>query len=249
MKNEIILNIPHSSLKLPKEFLKREKLLSSAEIQIFNKQMTDLFTDEIFSCKNYKCIKAKYSRIACDVEKFLNEELEEMAKFGLGVFYKNNLKKQPIFNKKDEKYEKNMLNKYYYPYHRALNKIIIRQIRRGKKVLLVDCHSFSREIVIEERRSENLPDICLGYNESFCEEKVVKFTYDYFAKLGYSVELNHPYSGAMVPTKLLNAPNPNFSSLMIEINRDIYLKKNEKSSNFNKIQCEIKKLLELLKYC
>ena len=93
MKNKIILNISHSSLKLPKEFVKQKKFLSSSEIQNFNKQMTDLFTDELFFCKNHRHIKAKYSRIACDVEKFVDEKLEVMAKFGLGVFYQNNLKK------------------------------------------------------------------------------------------------------------------------------------------------------------
>lgn len=100
MKNKIILNISHSSLKLPKEFVKQKKFLSSSEIQNFNKQMTDLFTDELFFCKNHRHIRAKYSRIACDVEKFVDEKLEVMAKFGLGVFYQNNLKNSQFLLKK-----------------------------------------------------------------------------------------------------------------------------------------------------
>lgn len=59
-----------------------------------------------------------------------------------------------------------MLNKYYFPYHRAFNEMVCRELKRGIKVILVDCHSFSREIIMDESKRINLPDICLGYDES-----------------------------------------------------------------------------------
>jgi len=124
MKNKIILNIPHSSLQLSKEFLQAKKVLNDDEIENFNLQMTDLFTDKLFSCKNFSHIKAKYSRIVCDVEKFVDDKKEIMAKYGLGVIYKNNLKQKQIFSNLDMAYREKILNKYYFPYHKKLDNVV-----------------------------------------------------------------------------------------------------------------------------
>ncbi len=76
MKNKIVLHIPHSSLKLTREFVNVEKLLTKKEVQKFNLQMTDLYTHELFKSLSCPIIKAKYSRICCDVEKFSDDEKE-----------------------------------------------------------------------------------------------------------------------------------------------------------------------------
>ena len=49
MKNRVFLNIPHASLKLVKEFKRREKLISDEDIIHFNYDMTDLYTHKLFS--------------------------------------------------------------------------------------------------------------------------------------------------------------------------------------------------------
>lgn len=41
--------------------------------------------------------------------------------------------------------------------------------------------------------------------------------------MGYSCELNYPYSGALVPMEFYHDENPKMQSVMLEINRRVYL--------------------------
>lgn len=247
MKNKIILNIPHSSLKLSKEFIKKKKLLNMNEIEKFNLQMTDLFTDKLFSFKKFSHIKAKCSRICCDVEKFVDDRKEVMAQFGLGVIYKNDLNKRKIFLNLDKAYQDEILNKYYFPYHKKLDHIVGNCLKK-QKVILIDCHSFSKEIVMDDALKNNLPDICIGYDPKFCSNELMDFVCQYFKSNRYSVQINYPYFGTMVPDFLFEKADANFQSVMIEINRKIYLTKNRRNKNYNILKKQLKMLLKKLQY-
>lgn len=245
MKNKIILNIPHSSLLLPKEFINKEKNLTYDGIKKFNYNITDLFTDKLFSSKLHTHIKAKYSRIACDVEKFVDDDKEVMSKYGLGVIYKNDLNQNSIFKELDEKYKEMIIKKYYIPYHAKLNKVV--KHIKGRKVILVDCHSFSKDIIVDEAKKTDLPDVCIGYNSYCFSQQLVDYTCKYFKNLGYSVGINYPYQGAIVPNCLFNSTTNNFYSIMIEINKRLYLDKNKRNKNFKNLKKAIKKYLSNLK--
>lgn len=227
MKSKIILNIPHSSLKLPKEFKRKKKNLSIKEINYFNKKISDLYTDKLFSYKEFNHLKAKYSRIGCDAEKFVDDKMEIMTKYGLGVIYLNDLNSKKIFQEISDPYKAKMLNKYYYPYHKKLDEKVIKILKKNK-LILIDCHSFSKEIIMDKNKKDNLPDICIGYDNQFCNQEIIDYTYNYFNNLGYLVKVNYPYAGSMVPNILFKCNNSNFSSIMLEINKEIYLNKNFK---------------------
>ena len=53
----------------------------------------------------------------------------------------------------------------------------------------------------------------------------------YIEKMGYSCELNYPYSGALVPMEFYHDENPKMQSVMLEINRRIYLNGDAVSEN------------------
>lgn len=238
MKNLVLLHIPHSSLKLTKEFKQLEKCISRDEINDFNFAMIDLYTDKLFSSNRYKHIKAKYSRICCDMEKFSNDNEEEMSKYGMGVVYTKTNQSKNLINPND-KYKKSILNKYYFPYHNKLNNLVNSALRTNKKTILIDCHSFSKEIIMNGKIS-NLPDICIGYNDYFeKDEQLLKITLNYFSNLGYNIVVNYPYSGAMIPNCLMKNRNKNFASIMIEINKNLYMNGLKKSQNFSKLKNEI----------
>ena len=221
MKNKIIEHIPHCSLKLPRIFKKQKKLIPNNEITNFNYTMTDLWTDELFSSNKWTHLKAKVSRIACDCEKFLEDSQEYMSRFGLGVIYTKNHQGKNMMIPSEE-YRKKIIKKYYLPHHRKLDKIVSKNLTKHK-IILVDCHSFSDEIIMTEHDKRNLPDICIGMNEFYSSQKLLNFTIDYFKKLGLTVSVNSPYSGAMIPDYLLSQNQENFYSIMLEVNRDIYL--------------------------
>ena len=71
--------------------------------------------------------------------------------------------------------------------------------------------------------AENLPDICLGYDEKWFSKDNASKLKTYIEKMGYSCELNYPYSGALVPMEFYYDENPKIHSVMLEINRRIYL--------------------------
>lgn len=243
--NNIILHIPHSSLKLPPKFYNRI-VVDKNVVNDFNLAISDLYTYEIFGAKNkYKKVVAKYSRIFCDVEKFADDDKECMSKFGMGYVY-TRTHKNVEFAKYDDVYKQNVKKKYYTKYHDKLDKVAMRQTRKNRTILL-DCHSFSKDIIMFEEKKENLPDICIGFDKMYYSEKLVDYIKTYFETLGYSVAFNYPYEGTMIPNCFFNHSVSDFYSVMIEINRKVYLNDMyEKNNNFNNLQRQVQDLLREL---
>lgn len=78
---KILLHMPHVSLKLPKSFYKG-LLINKCLLNKYNLLMSDLGIDTLFKDVKAHKIKAKYSRLYCDVEKFKDDNLEIMSKYG-----------------------------------------------------------------------------------------------------------------------------------------------------------------------
>ena len=85
-KLKVLLHIPHTSLRVPKIFYNGLKI-SKYEFRKYNLKMSDIDIDYLFSDIKGKRIKAKYSRMFCDVEKFKDDTKEFMYKYGQGVIY------------------------------------------------------------------------------------------------------------------------------------------------------------------
>ena len=245
MKNKIILHLPHASTILPTEFYKNELKLNKQEINQFNLDVTDLYTDELFNADKYTHIKAKYSRIFCDVERYSKDNKEPMAKVGMGMIYTKNLEGTE-FVKTCKNYKREVLKNYYKPYHNNLCETVKKEIKTNTVVML-DCHSFSNKTVQSFAKLEYVPEICVGFNYlSKKNFKLITTIIYYFQELGYDVIMNYPYSGSIVPNKIKEKRTKNFYSVMIEINRDLYLIHNEKSENFTKLQQDILFLEQLI---
>jgi len=244
--NEIILNLPHSSKKLPKKFLGQNFNVKGKSLKKFNLTMTDLFTASLFSSKKFKNVIAPYSRIFCDIEKFVDEEKEFMCKYGLGAIYTKTDKGITLFSP-NEDYKTDVIKNYYFPMHKKLDNKVKKEIVKNKTVILVDCHSFSEETVKIFTENQPLPDICIGTNgDLYCSEVLREIMLTYFKSLGYNTKLNFPYCGAMIPDHYINHPTDKLYCIMIEINRDLYTKNFKKNKNFKKIKKDIYFLLKHL---
>ena len=212
--NKILLHIPHSSKVIPDCFWNNVYQCKEI-IDRFVDDITDTDTDNLFASNDYEKILFPYSRVFCDVEKFDNDEFEPMSKFGMGAIYtKTNLGLG--FRNHNEEYSNMVLSKYYYPYHEALNSKTESLLRENEYVILVDCHSFAKDIIMVEENRNDLPDFCIGFNGA--EDELSKLCVQYFKNLGYTVKCNYPYAGTMIPNRFINNPNPKLKSVMIEIN-------------------------------
>lgn len=237
--NKIVLHIPHSSERLPRDFF--EKIIISKQAVLdFCHTIADNDTMRLFGNNAYKKVVFKWSRIFCDVEKFIDPEQEVMSKFGMGVVYTHTNKGERFIEPTNE-YIDEVIKKCYLPHHQKLDKAVQAYLKKNK-VILVDCHSFCKEIIMFEDKRQNLPDICIGYNEP-APNKAAELAINHFKALGYSVSENYPYSGSMVPDYLLESQNPNFCSVMIEVNKAIYL---NKPAAFKALQAQMNFLFKKL---
>lgn len=84
------------------------------------------------------------------------------------------------------------------------------------------------------------PDFCLGTDEFHTPSALISRTSDVLKEMGYKVGINRPYQGTLVPLNFLNQ-NSRVISMMIEVNRSLYMdeKSGDKKANFIKIKEQI----------
>jgi len=67
MKNKLILHLPHSSTNIP---LNEGYIVDSIALESEILKLTDWYTDDLFYSEGDEMIKAEFSRIFCDPERF-----------------------------------------------------------------------------------------------------------------------------------------------------------------------------------
>jgi len=216
----ILLHIPHAGLKVPKWFYKG-LTISKDEFRKYNLIMSDLNVDYLFKDLKGIKIKSKYSRLFCDVERFRNDEDEVMSKYGEGVVYTRTYD-GILFHNHDNKY-KNKVLKYYDKYHKKLDKISKKLLKKDNTLLILDLHSFS-DTMASTWFKEPFPDICIGVEEKYYDEKILHQIITSITNKGYTYKINHPYKGSLVPNIIYNNKiKGKVISIMIEVNKRVYL--------------------------
>lgn len=212
--------MPHSSLRVPKYFYKG-LMIDKEQFNKYNLFMSDIAIDYLFSNIKGTRIKAKYSRMFCDVERFVEDSKEEMSKYGQGVIYTHTYD-GTLFHNHDNSYRDKVL-KYYYRYHKKFDRIVTKTLKHDKEICIIDCHSFSDKMASFQCR-EPFPDICIGLNDDFQNEELLNTIVKEIEIRGYTYKINYPYKGSIIPNCVLqNKVNGKICSIMIEVNKRIYL--------------------------
>lgn len=219
LRDSLIFHIPHSKTKIPNQFkidfVNNE--ITKEEIDL----VTDFFVDEIFNINDVTKLIFPYSRIFCDVER-LEDEYEVMFKKGRGFYYTKTdggeLLRENLNGNKAIIY-----NDYYLKHHKRLTKIVDQKIKNNGFALIIDCHSFNNipiksDIVQDKER----PDFCLGIDKYHTPKWLIDMVSLFLIKQGYSIKINHPYAGTIVPQKYYHKNN-NIYSIMIDINKSLYI--------------------------
>lgn len=214
-KAKIIMHFPHSSLEVPNSFWDDVEI-SEGHFRKINLLMSDLHLLELFADWPYEKVVAPYSRLYVDVEKYWDEEKEEMASFGMGAVYSKDL-----FGEKLHQRNPSFLleAKAYYDEHQEK---LSKACDLDQDVLILDIHSFNRRMAEVKGSCPFLPDLCIGYNEDdSCPEELVKEVAIWAKEREISHRFNYPYAGAMYPNRT-NGRNRIYS-LMFEFNKRWYL--------------------------
>ena len=242
---KLILHIPHSSDKIPMDegYVVDKKILDEEIIKL-----TDWYTDDLFSFEDSIIVKADFSRIFCDTERFSDDSQEVMAKYGMGVLYET-ADDGSVIREVNPKLREEILSNYYWPHHEKLNQAVINQLESDGKALIVDCHSFpSKPHIRNLCQDENRPDFNIGTDSFHTPNYLIEISQDFFKEKGYTLGVDWPYSGSIVPLNHYQKTKT-VSSIMLEVNRALYLNEpgNQKSSNYLAIKETINEYLNSLK--
>ena len=249
----IIVHIPHSSTNIPKifqqEFLPEKEKLHSELLC-----MTDWYTDELFACPGCQTIVHRYSRLVCDPERFLDPEDELMWQKGMGMYYTrmsdgNRLKRSPLSSSAGlQAYGKAL--KIYQQHHSRLADAVQRQLTLFEKALLIDGHSFSAAALPYEKKESSQrkrPEICLGADPVFTPDDLLNLAKEFFTQAGLDVAVNTPFAGTMVPEPFYSLQDKRVQSLMIEVNRSLYMdeKTGKKKETFEAVKYYLQGFLKV----
>lgn len=214
MYNKIILNIPHSSNQGIFDVNIGGWKPNPHFINNCVNQWTDWWTDMLFQIDNPKVGSHIFplSRFVCDVERLENDQMEEV---GQGILYTQF--DGYIRNELSEE-NKNKLLRMREEYLDELSHSIT------DNTMLIDCHSFPSHLSNTE--------ICIGVNDDFSyDENMTKAVVNIFKGYGYSVGVNEPYSNSLTPSS-----EKNYSSIMIEVNKKVYMNETFLTLNRNSRQ-------------
>lgn len=240
-----ILHIPHSSTIIPfKDGYKVNDDILSKEIL----KLTDWYTDDLFLSGEDITVRADFSRIFCDVERFTDDTLEPMAEKGMGVLYEKS-DDGVVIRDITPSIRERIIGDFYRKHHDKLSRTVDDQLKTYGKALIIDCHSYPDQPLqrdLDQRTGR--PDFNIGTDNFHTPEKLIKHSVDFFNRQGCSLGIDEPYTGSIVPIKHYGT-DKRVSSIMLEINRKLYLKgdSNEKSPDYQKIKTIVKKFIMEMK--
>ena len=199
--DKIILNVPHSSIENWHEGWDKP-----LELYPYVKQLTDWYTDLLFANPSCTMVRFPYSRFYCDAERLKDDPLE---KKGQGIAYTSYA---------DCKREGDL--SWVLPLWEAHQEALSSEIK-SDDTLIIDCHSFPSRV-------SNVIDVCIGYNDDWSKpsDDVIDFICKAFVKEGLNIGINKPYSNSITPQSDFK-----YKSIMIEINKRIYMNEGTISPN------------------
>ena len=242
----LFLNSSHSGRNYS-DFIKYFSNLPINDIR----KSEDSYVDLIFNNKmlNINFLTANFPRIFVDLNRSPLELDSSMwsGKFNASIFNKSQKVNSGIgvipkvcFNGKKiyndlllfKEARRRLLN-YYFPYHRKFRMLIDYIKKHHNKVLILDCHSMSSEIVSEST------DIVLSNNMNKSANPIItNILQKIFESYGYNVSINNPFEGGFI-TKYYGRPVNRVNVLQIEVNKKLYLfeeKLKVDKKNFNKLK-------------
>lgn len=233
----MICHVPHGSTMIPAKY-ESDFLISSEELRREAWRMADLFTEELYRLAFMKFggIIARVSRIVADMERFERDEDEGMSRVGMGVLY-TKTERGAVMRKISAERRQELLKEIYRPYHHVFTRMVKDRLLQNGRCLILDCHSFpSLPRRYEQEQKKNRPDICIGVDKFHTPAGLKKIFVTEFQRVGFSVKVNQPFSGAIVPRQFYKR-NKNAYSVLVEVNRKLYMDEERftKSRNFSQV--------------
>ena len=215
-----VFHVPHCGCGRPEELME-SVCIPESEFLVYQEKMEDSGVMSFIPHQYYHepyLVRADVSRLLCDVERFVGPE-EPMERYGMGFCYERAYDGRVIKNVTPELRERTL--SYYWKHHAKLDETV----SKLRSVIMIDLHSFSEDTVVQaETGARAMPEICIGADSRYTHPRLEKAAVDIFTDAGFSVEVNYPYNGLMVPNAILKGNTDcDFLTLMVEVNKAVYL--------------------------
>lgn len=235
----VVFSSPHSGRRYPDAFLAAARLDATAI-----RRSEDSFVDELFARAPHlgaPLLKALFPRAFVDPNRepyeldpamfdgplpaYVNRRSPRVAA-GLGTIARVVATGAEIYRGKLDFAEAHArIERFYRPYHEALEDLVSQTRRQFGACMLIDCHSMPSiggpmETDAGRRRQV---DIILGdAHGRSCGRPLTALVDETLREAGYTVVRNAPYSGGYI-TRHYGRPDQCVHALQIEINRALYM--------------------------
>jgi N-formylglutamate deformylase len=138
-----------------------------------------------------------------------------------------------------------LVAQWYEPHHWQLTRAVNAILAVRGKCLVIDCHSFaSAALPYELDQSNERPEICLGTDAYHTPTALVEAAHEAFVDAGFTVALNRPFAGALVPAAHYQR-DARVRALMVEVNRGLYVdeKSGMRGAKFNVVRERVQSAL------
>jgi N-formylglutamate amidohydrolase len=204
-----------------------------------NAQVTDWHTERMITEADQSLV-FPFSRVFCDVERFTDDPLERV---GQGIHYTHTVDQRWLRDADPRAVE--IARRLHRDWHAQLAQVVY-GVLSYSPVVLIDMHSYS-DFQADQTFSAARPDICLGVNTVMRRLPPFMRVKEMFERHGYTVAINAPYEGAIIPTGMQNAPD--LSCIMFEVHKRVYLDDygNTEPRGFGRLQLALNEAVHLLK--
>ncbi len=245
----VVIHIPHSSTAIPEQ-VRNQFCISAKELEAEIVRMTDSHTDDLFAFCGEEVQTLIYpaSRLVVDPERFRDDAEEPMAKRGMGAVYTRTAHGQALRLPLSEDAREVLLSRFYDPHHARLSEMVQRALEESGECLILDAHSFpSAALPCDLDQGACRPDICLGTNAFHTPNALVAYAEAIFRAEGFSVAVDSPYAGALVPMAFWGK-DERVRALMVEVNRQLYMDEStgERHRGYEEVRVKIQSCLARL---
>ena len=231
----VVFSSPHSGADYPKSFLASTRLDSLAI-----RSSEDAFVDDLFAdaplC-GAPLLSARLPRAFVDLNRSPDDMdpalVDGVRKFGtnpriaagLGVIPRVVGNGQVIRAGKISLREaEDRLERYYFPYHKALSDLVMQRHNDFGMCIVIDCHSMPSDALASAPLINGTkPDIVIGDRFGASADRWVSdAVHDIFSNAGFLVARNAPFAGGYI-TESYGRPSKSVHAIQVEINRAVYM--------------------------
>lgn len=237
IKFPMVLSVPHKGMLFPEEFLANSRCgideLRSNEDSFVDelvKKASDAGIPMVAMNIARSFVDVNRDKIELDPTMFYNHPHANESniggrrcRVGLGVIHRITAKNHSIYdglldyNEVTERFAQ-----VYDPYHKKLQQLIDKVIKKFGFCLVLDCHSMPSEICSLMQDTAKI-DFCLGtLFEQSCPAEMHDIFKQQLEEDGYNVADNCPYSGAYITFNYCQ-PRKGIYTMQMEINRGLYM--------------------------